>query len=156
MPIVSSQYFPDAHTQRDGSRYVTEKHLDSMGQEHVFVYLGRDTMDYNSIMQTRIQQINESFAEQEFADNLANDTLTTNHITKAQFVTKFREFYRNAEKEQLVKLASWLINRVQEGSITAAQIQNAFGFTPAQYTVFRDKLLALKANWDAVQAARGE
>ena len=45
MPIVSSQYVADSHTQPDGSVYVTETHTDQAGTVYQVQY--RAPVGYN-------------------------------------------------------------------------------------------------------------
>ena len=82
--------------------------------------------------------------------------LNLQHQTPAQFVARFRARYRNSSNSECARLASWLTDRVQAGDLTRAQVQAAFGLSDAQWDTLRTKLAALKSNWVAVQAARGE
>lgn len=82
--------------------------------------------------------------------------LNLQHQTPAQFVARFREAYRTANKERAAKLAAWLYDRVQAGDITQAQIRNAFGFTLTQYNAFVTRIMALRDHYVAVQQAAGE
>lgn len=65
MPVASSSYVADAHTQPDGRRYVTETHVLTVGAPVIVQYLAAVGADYNSIMSSRAQQINADLAEQE-------------------------------------------------------------------------------------------
>lgn len=66
MPITDSRYVPDAHTQRDGRRYVTEYHTDSTGFVHRIEYGPMpDGTDYQAIMEARAVQLSEQLAAQE-------------------------------------------------------------------------------------------
>ena len=82
--------------------------------------------------------------------------LNLQHQTAAEFVSRFREKYRNSSREECARLAAWLYDRYAAGDVTAAQIKTAFGLSDAQWLVFRDKVLALREHWLAVQAAQGE
>ena len=82
--------------------------------------------------------------------------LNLQHQTAAQFVARFREAYRDANKERLGKLATFLYDRVQQGDITQAQIRTAFGFSAAQYTAFQSRMLGLRDHYVAIQQAAGE
>ena len=82
--------------------------------------------------------------------------LNLQHQTAAQFVARFREAYRDANKERLGKLATFLYDRVQQGDITQAQIRTAFGFTLAQYNAFVTRITALRDHYVAIQQATGE
>lgn len=65
MPVVSSSYALEPHTQVDGRRYVTEKHVLSAGEPVVITYLAAVGADYQSIMTQRVQQIDEMLAAEE-------------------------------------------------------------------------------------------
>ena len=83
--------------------------------------------------------------------------LALKHQTPAQFVARFRERYRNAEKEEYAKMAAWLYDKYQAGDITATQIRNAFNLnTTAKWDTFRNKILALRDQYLAIENAKGE
>ena len=66
MPIVSSTFTQDAHTQRDGSRYTIERHTDDAGRVYqVGPYLAPEGFDVAARMASRAVQINEQLAEAE-------------------------------------------------------------------------------------------
>lgn len=82
--------------------------------------------------------------------------LLLKHQTAAQFVSRFREAYRNAERERCVQLAKFVISRIQAGDLTDAQVRNAFGLTVTQWNNLKTKM----NNWitarNALQSAVGE
>ena len=65
MPVASSSYVADAHTQIDGRRYVRETHTLTAGDPVIVDYLAPVGADYAAIMAARVAQINESLAERE-------------------------------------------------------------------------------------------
>ena len=82
--------------------------------------------------------------------------LLLKHQTAAQFVSRFREAYRNADRERLARLAKWLLARIAAGDITDTQARNAFGLTAAQWNTKKTQMTDLVAKYDAVQAAQGD
>ena len=83
--------------------------------------------------------------------------LVLHHQTAAQFVARFRQAYRNADKERAAKLAHWLYTRYQAGDLTANQIRNAFELNTTQkWDAFRTKIQALRDAYESVQGAKGE
>ena len=82
--------------------------------------------------------------------------LLLKHQTAEQFVARFRAAYRNAERERLVRLASFIISRIQVGDITDAQCRNAFGLNATQWNNLKTKMQSLLAASNTVQAAVGE
>lgn len=71
MAIVSSTYTPDAHTQTDGRRYVSETHTDSTGVVHTLSYLAEPGADYAAILAAHAAQLSESLAAQEYEEVLS-------------------------------------------------------------------------------------
>ncbi len=65
MPVASSSYVIDAHTQVDGRQYVRETHTLTAGDPFVANYLAAVGADYAAIMAARVAKINESLAETE-------------------------------------------------------------------------------------------
>ena len=68
MAIVSSSYAMDAHTQRDGSRWVKETHVDSEGREQTCMYKlpsGQGSTEAQARMDARVSYLNEQLAEAE-------------------------------------------------------------------------------------------
>lgn len=82
--------------------------------------------------------------------------LVLKHQTAAEFIARFREAYRSADKEQLAKLAKWLLARIAAGDITDTQARNAFGLTVNQWNTKKTAITDLVAKYDAVQAAQGD
>lgn len=82
--------------------------------------------------------------------------LLLKHQTAAQFVSRFREAYRNGERERLVQLAKFIINRIAAGDITDAQCRTAFGLNTTQWNTLKTKMNNYIAAHNAVQSAVGE
>lgn len=76
------------------------------------------------------------------------------HQTKAQFVARLRERYRTAKAGELAVLATWLVNHLDAGDITIAEIRTAFGLTQANALITRARTLKDRAA--GVAAAQGE
>ena len=82
--------------------------------------------------------------------------LVLTHQTPSQFISRFRQAYQNGEKERIVKLAKFILNRLAAGDFTDTQCRNAFGLTATQWNNLKTKMQNLIASYDAVQAAVGE
>jgi len=82
--------------------------------------------------------------------------LLLKHQTAAQFIARFREAYRNSDRERVIQLARFVISRIQAGDITDAQVRNAFGLNTTQWNALKTKM----GNWitaeNTVKAAVGE
>jgi hypothetical protein len=155
MAIVSS-VFKLGHAQKDGRRYVIERHTDDAGGVHQFEYLAADG-DHNAVMLSRVPQLEEQLADREFRQTInADSAFTLNHQTAAQFAARLREVYRTLEKEEVCRVAWWLIRRILAGHVTDNQVRNAFGMTVQQYNNFKTRLQAAHDHWQAVIDARGE
>lgn len=78
------------------------------------------------------------------------------HQTAQEFVARFRERYLKATREDCARLATWLLNRIDAGDLTDAQVRAAFGLTAQQYSALKTRMGSLRAAWLAVRAAAGE
>ena len=157
MAIINSTFTPDAHLQKDGRRYVTERHVDHLGVEHLFVYKAAANADYAAIMAARVPRIEEAIAESEFLEAIEYEGWKgLNHQTEAQFAARFRARYKDASKVECAKMAKWIMDRIDAGNFTETAVRNAFGLTAGQWTTRKAKLTSLRTNYNAVLAAAGE
>lgn len=70
MPIVASEIVEDA-PQRDGRRWVRERHTDHLGAAHEFLYMAEAGTDAAAVMAARVPVIEAMLAEAEIEANLA-------------------------------------------------------------------------------------
>ena len=82
--------------------------------------------------------------------------LILKHQTAEAFVARVRAAYRDGDPDTLVKIARFLIARVQAGDITEAQIRNAFGLNVSQWNTLKTKMQNLITADNAVKSAVGE
>lgn len=82
--------------------------------------------------------------------------LLLKHQTAQEFIARFREAYRNAERERVVQLARFLIAKVQAGDLTETQIRNAFGLNVSQWNTFKTKMQNYIAADNTVRSVVGE
>lgn len=66
--------------------------------------------------------------------------LLLKHQTVEAFVARVREAYRDGDSDTLVKVARFLISRVQAGDLTELQIRNAFGMNVSQWNTLKAKM----------------
>ncbi len=156
MPILSSILAFDSHYQRDGSRYVTETHVDSAGLTHYMAYLWREGMDADAIMAARVALIQESLEQEEFDRILDGADFVLVHQTKAQFAARFRARFKDAAREEAARLATWLLDHIDDDTFTEAQVRNVFGLNATQYTNLMNRLNPMRDAYLAILAARGE
>lgn len=82
--------------------------------------------------------------------------LALKHQTPTQFLARFRERYRKAEREECARMAAWLYDHYQAGGFTAAQLRAAFGLNNSQLNALVTRIQTLRDHWLAIQAAKGE
>lgn len=82
--------------------------------------------------------------------------LILKHQTAEAFIARVRQAYRDGNSEQIVKIARFLIARVQAGDVTDAQLRNAFGLNSTQWTALKTRMQNLITADNAVRSAVGE
>jgi precorrin-3B methylase len=82
--------------------------------------------------------------------------LLLKHQTAQQFVARFREAYRNGERERIVQLARFVLSRIQAGDITDAQCRTAFGLNTTQWNTLKTKMQNFVTAHNSVLSAVGE
>ena len=82
--------------------------------------------------------------------------LDLRHQTPQQFAQRLRARFRAATKAEAARLATWIMDRIDAGDITDAQMRAAFGLTTTQWTAVKTRLTNLLTAYRAVDAARGE
>lgn len=82
--------------------------------------------------------------------------LVLRHQTAAEFVARFRARFRTAQREECMRMAWWLIERINAGDVTDLQVRNAFGLTVTQYNNLKTRLTNMHTAWTAVRNAAGE
>lgn len=78
------------------------------------------------------------------------------HQTVEAFVARVRAAYRDGNTDVLLKVARFLVARIQAGDITTAQVRTAFGLNSTQWTTLRNKMQALIDADNTVKSAVGE
>ena len=78
------------------------------------------------------------------------------HQTVEAFVARVRAAYRDGNPEVLVKIARFIIARIQAGDITEAQCRTAFGLNTTQWTALKTKMQNLITASNSVASAVGE
>lgn len=82
--------------------------------------------------------------------------LLLKHQTAQRFVARFREEYRNADRDRLVQLARFILSRIQAGDITDAQCRTAFGLNATQWNALKTKMQSFVTAQNTVLSAVGE
>ena len=82
--------------------------------------------------------------------------LILKHQTAEAFIARVRAAYREGNSEQIVKIARFLIARVQAGDVTDAQLRTAFGLNTTQWSALKTRMQSLITADNAVRSAVGE
>jgi hypothetical protein len=78
------------------------------------------------------------------------------HQTEEQFLAKFREKFKNAVADEAAELATWMMDKIDDGSFADLKIRNVFGVTGAQWTALKKRLKDLQTSKKAIKSAKGE
>jgi hypothetical protein len=142
MPIVSSTITHD-NVQSDGRRAIRERHVDQVGLEYVFSYLGAAAIDAAATMAARVPGINASLISNEIARNIADvsrngmfATITLNYSTAAANASALRAVYLNMIQAEAVMCGDYL------NTLSDAQIAAAFSITTGAAATLRTNKLA--------------
>ena len=161
MAIVSSS-FTVGVVQRDGRRFITEIHTDNTGATHRIEYLGESPDDSAFenpavIMAARAVTLDQGLKQFEIEQILSDlRRPLVKYVTKAALLVVWRERFREARREQAAQLAKWILDHLEAGEWTDAQLRALFGLNPAEYTALKLRLDDLRTRWNQVQAAAGE
>jgi hypothetical protein len=82
--------------------------------------------------------------------------LILKHQTAEAFIARVRQAYRDGDSERLVKIARFLIARVQAGDVTDAQLRTAFGLNATQWTALKTRMQNLITADNTIKSAVGE
>lgn len=78
------------------------------------------------------------------------------YTTLAKLGAAFRQRFKAASKEDAWRLATWLLNRIDDGTFTDAQVRNFFNLTVTEYNNLKTRLTTMRSRWQELQAAAGE
>ena len=157
MPITSSTYTLGP-VQADGRRYCEERHTDHTGFVHVIEYLASVGVDPAAVLAARATALPEIFKERElrYAVFDAPWDYALQWANNSDLSAWVRAAYKSESRETLAKIAKRILEWITNGRYTDAQVRAAFSLTSAQWTTLKNKMIALVADYDAVQVAVGE
>jgi hypothetical protein len=148
------------HLQRDGRRYVTETHSDSFGDYSNITYLSppnTDITDFNRIATSREPDLIRQNANNEARDDVdSRKRPTARFQTVAEELLQIRERYLKSKGEETCKIARWIVDRLDDGSVTVVQMRTAFNVTPAQWNSINGRMDTFSAAITSVETAVGE
>jgi hypothetical protein len=82
--------------------------------------------------------------------------LLLKHQTAEAFIARVRAAYRDGDPETIVKIARFILARLQSADITDAQCRTAFGLNVTQWNNLKTKMQNLITADNAVKSAVGE
>lgn len=155
---ITSSFFALGPAQRDGRRYCTETHSDAQGVAAIIEYLAAVGANHAGIMAARAITLSDQLADDEARAKVQIDANPTpfRFQTGAEFLNRLRAYYKQASQSDCAYLATWILNRIEAGDVTDAQLQNVFNLTAGQYATIKSKWTTLRSNYLGMQSAVGE
>jgi hypothetical protein len=145
------------HSQKDGRRYVLEVHTDAQGEFSRLEYLAAIGTDYDAVASAREPVLIASLAEAEARETLDGGRQPSPRFQSvAEFLIKVRERYRVSVGEETCRIARWVVDRLNDGSVTVPQMRSAFGVSAAGWNSINGRMDTFAAAIDSVNAAAGE
>lgn len=156
MAIVSSETVSTS-TQRDGRRYVLERHIDHLGVAHERTWLAGAADNLAAALSAYAATLLDILRDREIAANMAAiladgslATITLQHSTAGENRSALRDAYRTATRVEAIMIGDFL------NTLTDAQLQSVFGMTAQQVTTLRTTKLAPAASAAAtIRSATG-
>lgn len=162
MPIVSSQQFPDAHLQADGSRTTRLVCVDSTGKQHALTYKLPPGGDAAAVLVKHVAAMNVTLAEVE-VDTLGDSDkpFVLGEQTADEFAERFfkrvRQAYKDGDKPTYSRLIWRLHQRILAGDLTSNQVRQAYNsvysksLNPSEWnTLVSTVLLPISDAYDAI------
>ena len=82
--------------------------------------------------------------------------LILRHCTKTQLGNAFRERYRSSQGLETFRLATWLVNRIDDGTFTVQEVRNFFNLSVPQANALYTKWQDWKTKFDEMNSSGGE
>jgi hypothetical protein len=146
MAIISS-VIESIGEQRDGRRWVHEKHTDHRGEAHERQWLAEPDEDLDAALAGYAEAISDTLREAEIGANMAQikaegslAVVGLEYSTIAQNRAQLREEYRNATRTEAIMIGDYL------NTFSDVQLQAAFGLTAGQAANLRANKLTPAAS----------
>jgi hypothetical protein len=146
------------HAQRDGRKFVLEVHSDGQGEYSRIEYLADPLADFNAIATAREPVLIASLAEQESRDTV-DQRLQPNprFQTEDELLLKVRQRYLASKGEETCRIARWIVDRLNDASVTVVQMRTAWGGIPTnQWNAINGRMDTFAAAISSTDAAAGE
>lgn len=143
MPIVASAYVL-GHAQRDGRRYVQERHSHSDGRAFTREYgpVDEKMVDCQAVADAYARRIEAALADQELraiVDGLLAVT-EAKERSKARLAEAVRDLLRQYKGIELCRLARRVLALIASGEVTDADWRSAFGLNASQWNTVKTTL----------------
>lgn len=155
--ITQSTIVEDA-AQRDGRRWITERHTDNAGVQHFVRYIAAAGADVNATMTARAPSVASELENREVTDNIrralsdAPYTPTTVYCSNNQLRSGVREIYRTVSGWPAICLGK----NINALNLTDPQLTSLFGVSGAQLTALKNKLANATTKFNEVTAEAGQ
>ena len=155
---ITVEVFLDNHTQQNGKRGVTEVYSDGVGEVTRRYYHAPVGADASALANARIPQIQASFEEAEKSEVLAQDLQPTGlrYQDIPTLLLKVRQDYLQSTGEETCRIAKWIVDRLNDATITTSQCQTAWGVSPAEWNSINGTMDTFAAAIVSVDQAVGE
>jgi hypothetical protein len=155
--MIATSTIVEDSTQRDGRRWIRERHTDHTGAMHDVVYLAESGENATTVMTARVDQILDQLRNAEIAANIAKAlngelVFSTNHSTGNQNLAALRETFKTATKWELLTLG-YVIHTTR---LSDNQLKNLFTVNDAQLPALKTKLSNLATRYTEALAEVGQ
>lgn len=146
------------HLQKDGRRFVREVHSDVQGVYADLEYLADPLLDFDAIATAREPVLVARLAEVD-----ARETIDLQRQPAPRFQTlpdlllKVRQRYLTSVGEETCRIARWIVDRLNDGSVTVVQMRTAWGGIPTnEWNAINGRMDTFANSITAVESAVGE
>ena len=146
------------HAQRDGRKFVLEVHSDAQGEHSRIEYLADPLADFNAIAAAREPVLVASLAEQEARSTVDQNLQPNSRFqTEDELLLKVRRRYLVSKGEETCRIARWIVDRLNDASVTVVQMRTAWGGIPTnQWNAINGRMDTFVAAINSIEAAVGE
>lgn len=156
---ITNSVIVEDRAQRDGRRWIRERHTDNAGVTHDIVYMAEEGANATTAMTARVATIVSQLETGEVDSIMARATSDApfaapnlTYATAAQLRTRLREAYRTLSGWQAVCLGHY-INSL---GLSDAQLTAIFGVSGAQLTALKTKLSNATTRFNQVTSEAGQ
>jgi len=145
------------HAQVDGRKFVLEVHTDIQGEFARIEYLADPAADFNMIAAAREAVLRAWLADQEAQETVDNDLQPNPRFQmENELLAKVRVRYFASTGEQTCRIARWIVNRLNDGSVTVVQRRTAFNVSAGQWNAINGRMDTFAVAIGSVDTAVGE